>query len=84
MFKPGDRVRFKPYEEARNAIGFVSLMKHLCGTEATVVEEAGLIVRLCDFESDGITHFLYTRGMLEPVENDTCRFSAPEFLKMIT
>lgn len=84
MFRPGDRVRFKPFEQAIFAPGFVKRMEHLCGTEATVASVSGITIRLCDFESDKFTGYLYTAQMVEPVENDSYPFSEAEFLKMIT
>ena len=87
MFRPGDRVRFKPFEEAICAPGFVSGMEYLCGTEATVASVGGIVVELRDFESNKWTGYIYTTQMfemVEPEEDNSYSFNETEFLQMIT
>lgn len=84
MFMPGDRVRFKPFEEAILAPGFVKDMEYLCGTEATVVDVNGIVIRLCDMELDNHYGYIFTTKMVEPAEDNSYPFSETEFLQMIT
>lgn len=80
-FKVGDRVQFKTWEEMEKEFGvdcsgdikndFVTSMKHLCGTYATI-ETIGLNgnIKLNDFSAKGDTQWVYSTDMIKPAENE--------------
>lgn len=80
-FKVGDRVQFKTWEEMEKEFGvdcsgdikndFVTSMKHLCGTYATI-ETIGLNgdIKLTDFSAKGDTQWVYSTDMIKPAENE--------------
>ena len=76
MLKVGDRVRFKTWAAMRKRYGtctgdidcrhgFVSSMKHLCGTHATIsyIDDDGN-VDLKDFEATESTDWCYSTDMI--------------------
>lgn len=80
-FKVGDRVQFKTWEEMEKEFGvdcfgdirngFVTTMKHLCGTHATIkrFKENG-DVELNHFSSKGDTFWGYSTDMIKPVTSE--------------
>lgn len=80
-FKVGDRVQFKSWEEMEKEFGvdcfgdirngFVTTMKHLCGTHATIkrFKENG-DVELNHFSSKGDTFWGYSTDMIKPVTSE--------------
>lgn len=80
-FKVGDRVQFKSWEEMEKEFGvdcfgdirngFVTTMKHLCGTHATIkrFKENG-DVELNHFSSKGDTFWGYLTDMIKPVTSE--------------
>ena len=80
-FKVGDRVQFKSWEEMEKEFGvdyygdirngFVTAMKHLCGTHATIkrFKENG-DVELNHFSSKGDTFWGYSTDMIKPVTSE--------------
>lgn len=77
-FKIGDRVRFKNWVQMENEYGldesggirtifsFSELMKHLCGTFATIEEIERGVITLTNFSAQGRTGFFFTKDMVEP------------------
>ena len=84
MFRVGDRVRFKTWEQMvgeygmrgwSNSIacifGFTEYMRHLCGTCATIREISGDYIFLRDFENPCDTNWDFSKDMLELVDSET-------------
>lgn len=84
QFKVGDRVQFKTWEEMEKEFGtcefdgintkgvrFVTRMKHLCGTYATIIGiNSNNIVLLSNFTANGDIDWDYSIDMLKHVENE--------------
>lgn len=81
-FKVGDRVQFKSWEEMKKEFGlsgdetipcsyyFTEMMKHLCGTYATIVSIRDKKVELKDFTARGDLAWAYSTDMIKPAKKE--------------
>lgn len=94
-FHAGDRVRFRQWDDMASEFRldsmddidlgqcyFTKCMRHLCGTEATILGVVNSRIYLEDFEEPPDRSWVYSSEMLEPISS-CAKFDCAAFVSML-